>query len=94
MIFRVAMGNANGVLIAVGDIVASETKASRVEMIEAQIDAFLPTDRQRQFLKQQSAALGIRFIEGTAKLETVEHRGSDAVAKQESEGFVGKKLRC
>ena len=41
MVFRVAMGNANGVLIAVGDVVASETKAGRVEMIEAQIDAFL-----------------------------------------------------
>ena len=62
-------------------------------MIEAQIDAFVRTDRQRQFLKQQVAAIGIGFIEGAAKLETVEHLGIDPVAKQEIEGFVGKKLR-
>jgi hypothetical protein len=45
------VGNANGVLITRRDIVASERKAGRVEMIEAQVDAFVGTDRQRQFLK-------------------------------------------
>jgi len=79
--------------IPVRDVRASETKAGRVEMIEAQIDAFLRTDRQRQCLKQQGAALGIGCIEGATKLETVKHLGIDAFAKQESEGFVGKKLR-
>jgi len=94
VVFRVAVGNANGVLITVRYVLASETKAGRVEMIGAQIDTFVRTDRQRQFLKQQVAAIGIGFIEGTAKLETVEHLGIDAFAKQEIEGFVGKKLRC
>jgi hypothetical protein len=31
-------------------------------MIEAQIDTFVRTDCQRQFLKQQIAAIGISFI--------------------------------
>jgi hypothetical protein len=88
------VGNTNGVLITVRAVLASETKAGRVEMIEAQIDTFVRTDRQRQFLKQQITAIGISFIEGTAKLETVEHLGSDAFAQQEIEGFVGKKLWC
>ena len=48
------MGDANGVLIAVRDILASEGKAGRVEMIEAQINAFLGTDRQGQFLNNRS----------------------------------------
>jgi hypothetical protein len=87
------MGNANGVLVAVGDIVAREGKTGRVEMVEAQVDAFLGTDRKRQFLKQQGAAIGMGLIEGTAKFEAVEHLGSEAFTKQQIEGFVGKKLR-
>src|SRR5215510_7246239 len=80
-------------LITVREVRTSETKAGRVEMIKTQIDAFVRTDRQRQFLKQQVAAIGMGFIEGAAKLETVEHLGLNAFAKQEIEGFVGKKLR-
>jgi hypothetical protein len=76
------------------DVRASATKAGRVEMREAPIDTFVRTDCQRQCLKQQSAALGISFIKGTAQLETVAHLGIDAFVQQESEGFVGKKLRC
>ena len=49
MVLGVAMGNVNGVLITVRAIVASERKAGRVEMIEAEINAFVGTDRQRQF---------------------------------------------
>ena len=62
-------------------------------MIEAPINAFLGTDRTGQFCKQQVAAIGIGFIEGAAKLETVEHFGIAAVAQQEIEGVVGKQLR-
>ena len=35
VVFRVAMGDSNGLLVAVGHIVATEGKAGRVEMIEA-----------------------------------------------------------
>ena len=93
MVFRVAVGNVNGVLVTGREVLASERKARRVEMIEAQLNAFLSTDRTCQFLKQQVAAIGRGFIEGAAQLETVEHLGIDAFAKQEIEGFVGKKLR-
>jgi hypothetical protein len=62
-------------------------------MIEAQINAVLSTDRQRQFLKQEVAAIGRGVIQSAAELETVEHRGIDAVPKQQIEGFIGKKLR-
>ena len=87
------MGNANGVLITVRDIVASERKAGRVEMIEAEINAFVGTDRQRQFLKQQVAALGRGLIKGATKLKAVDHLGIDACATQQIKGFAGKKLR-
>jgi hypothetical protein len=93
VVFRVAVGKANGVRIAVRDGLARETKAGRVEMMEAPIDTFVRTDCQRQFLKQQIAAIGIRCIKGTTKLETVAQLGIDACAQQEIEGFVGKKLR-
>jgi hypothetical protein len=62
-------------------------------MVEAPINAFVGTDGKCQCLKQQVAAVGRGFIEGAAKLETVEHRGLDAFTKQEIKGFVGKKLR-
>jgi hypothetical protein len=62
-------------------------------MIEAPINAFVSTDRQCQFLKQQVAAIGRGFIEGATELETVEHLGIEAFTQQEIEGFVGKKLR-
>src|SRR5205823_722278 len=93
VVFRVAMSNVNGVRITVRDVLASERKAGRVEMIEAQINAFVSTDRTGQFLKQQVAAIGRGFLEGATELETVEHRGIDAFTQQEIEGFVGKKLR-
>jgi hypothetical protein len=52
VVLRVAVGKAHGMLIAVGDVGARETKAGRVELIAAQIDAFARPDCQRQFLKQ------------------------------------------
>src|SRR5262245_23880860 len=93
VILGVAVGDANGVLVALRDILAGERKTGRIKMIEAQINAFVSTDRQRQFLKQQVATIGRGVIQSAAKLETVEHRGLDAWAKQQIEGFMGKKLR-
>jgi hypothetical protein len=87
------VGHAHGVRIPVGDVRARKTTAGRVEMIEAQSDAFVRTDCQRQVLKQQIAARGMGFIEGAAKLATVEHLGIEAVAQHEIKGLVGKKLR-
>lgn len=51
VVFGVAVGDRNGVLIAVRDILASEREAGGVEMIEALVDPFLSTDRKRQLLK-------------------------------------------
>ena len=44
------------------EVCTSERKAGRVEMIEAQIDVFLGTDRQGQFLKQQVAAIDLLYL--------------------------------
>ena len=55
------MGDGNGVLITIRDVLATERKAGRVEMIETQVNTFLCTDRKRQFLKQPVAAIGIEL---------------------------------
>ena len=94
MVLGVAVGDGNGVFLRVRDVVAAERKAGRVEMMEAQVDAFVGTDGQGKLLKQQVAAIGIDLIECPAKLKAVEHLGTDAFTKQQVERFAGKKLRC
>jgi hypothetical protein len=54
VIFGVAVGDVQGVLVALRDILAGERKAGRIKMMEAQINACLSTDRQRQFLNNRS----------------------------------------
>jgi len=49
VVFRVAMGESNGVLVAVGHIVATAGQDGRVEMMEAEVDTFLRTDGHGQF---------------------------------------------
>jgi hypothetical protein len=44
VIFGIAMGDGNGVLIAVGHIVSGEGKTGGVEVVEACIDTFLATN--------------------------------------------------
>ena len=92
MIFRVALGDHNGVLVAVRHIVAGQGKAGGVEMVEALIEAFLPTDGQGQFAKQQVTAIGVDVIEGPAEFKAVEHLSRNPRTKQQIEGLVGKEL--
>src|SRR5207248_5843658 len=92
MVFRVTMGDGNGLLVAVGDVCTTQGKARRIEMIEAAVDAFLVTDAQGEFAKQEITAIIIRFIKRTAELKAVEHLRVDALTKQQVKGFVGKKL--
>ena len=92
VISGVAAGDGDGVLIALRDVLAAQRKAGCVEMIEAQVNAFVGTDRQGKLLKQQVAAIGMGLIKCPAKLEAVEHLGRDALTKQEIEGLAGKKL--
>src|SRR5437762_7838273 len=61
-------------------------------MVEALINTFLDTDGEGQFTQQQITAIGVHLLEGTATCKAVEHPRMDAVAKQQIEGFVGKKL--
>ena len=44
MVFGIAIGNGNGLLIALGDIVATEGKAGGVKMMKALRNAFLDTN--------------------------------------------------
>jgi hypothetical protein len=68
MVLGVAVGDGNGVFIRVRNVVAAERKAGCVEMIKAQVDAFVSTDGQGKLLKQQVAAISIDRIECPAKL--------------------------
>src|SRR5437016_13121691 len=92
MVFGIAVGDANGVLVALGDIVTTEGKAGRVEMMEALLNAFLGTDSQSQLAKQQITPIGMDLIERPAKLKAIEHLCSNPRTKQQIERFVGKKL--
>jgi hypothetical protein len=56
VVFGIAMGDVNRLLVTLGYVVTTEGKASRVEMMEALLNAFLDTDSQRQFAEQQVAA--------------------------------------
>jgi hypothetical protein len=93
VVFRVAVGKANGVLITRRASVAREREAGRVELMEAQVEACVGTDRQRQCLQEQVTAIRRGFIEGAAKLAAVAHLGIEACTQPQSEGLVGKKLR-
>ena len=66
---------------AVRGIRASEREAGGIEMIEALVDPFLRTDRQRQLLKQRVAALGIGFIERAAQRKAIEVLSLEAFMK-------------
>ena len=52
VVFGVAMRDANGLLVALGDRVATEGKAGRVQMMEALRNAFLDTNGRCQFAQQ------------------------------------------
>jgi hypothetical protein len=92
VVFGVAVGEHNGVLIAVRAVLASEREAGGIEMSEALVDPFVRPDRQRQLLKPRVAAIGIGFIERAAQLQAIDVLGLEAVMKQAIERFVGKKL--
>src|SRR3954454_941312 len=93
MVFGIAVGDANGLYVALGDVVAMEGKAGRVEMREAVLNAFLGTHCQRQLAQQQITPIGVDFIERPTELKTIEHLGLDPRTKEQIKMFVGKKLR-
>src|SRR5215475_697378 len=92
MIFGIAVGDANGVLVARGGRVTTEGKAGRVEMMDALRNVFLGTDSQSQLAKQPITPIGMDFIERPAKLKAIEHLRSNPGTQQQIERFVGKKL--
>src|SRR5215510_5866649 len=92
MIFGIAMGDTNGLLVALRDIGATEGKAGRVKVMEAWLNAFLGTARQSQLAKQEITPIGLDFIERPAQLKAIEHLRSNPGTKQQIERFVGKKL--
>ena len=92
MVFGIAGGEANGVLVALGDRVATEGKARRVEMMAALGAAFLGTDRQRQLAQQQITPISMDFIERPTKLKAIAPLRSDSGTQQQIERLVSKKL--
>ena len=82
MVFGVAIGDRNGVLIALGDIRAAERKTRRVEMVQALINGFLVTHGKGELAKEQITAIGVDLIEGAAEFKAVEHRGFHTGTKE------------
>src|SRR5262245_53780672 len=56
MVFRVAMGDCNGLLVTLGNVVASERETRRVEMGKTLINGFLPTHDKGKLAKEQVTA--------------------------------------
>src|SRR5207248_11597736 len=92
MIFGIAVGDPNGLLVAVGDIGATERKTGGVEMMEALRNAFVVTDGEGQFAKQHITAISLDLIERPTELKAIEHLRLDTLTKEQIEGFIGKKL--
>jgi hypothetical protein len=67
-------------------------KAGRVRMMEALLNAFLDTNGNSQFAKQQVTPIRMDLLERPAQFEAIEHLSLDPFAKQESERSIGKKL--
>jgi len=57
MIFRIAVGNANGLLIALRHLVAVEGKTGGIKMMETLVNAFWGTDGQGQCAEEHIAAI-------------------------------------
>src|SRR6266542_6797886 len=87
------MRERNSLLVALGHIRAGQSKARRVQVIEAQVNTFMGTDGQGNVTKQQITAIGVDLIERATELKAVEHLRPDALTKQQVERFLGKKLR-
>src|SRR4029434_12976 len=71
VISGVAVGDGNGLLIAVVDVRSVERKDDGVEMIKAQINPCSGTHLQGQRMEQQVAAIGVGLIKRAAKLKAV-----------------------
>src|SRR4051812_5073178 len=89
VVFGIVVGDAQSLLVALGDVVATEGKAGGVEMMEALRNTFLGTDGQRQFAEQQVTAIRMDLIERTAQFKTIEHLRFDPCTKEQIERFVG-----
>jgi hypothetical protein len=92
MVFGRAVGDANGSLVALGDIVATEGKAGRVEMLDAWRTAFLCTDNQSPLAKPPITPIGLDVLERPAKRQALVPLRSDPGTKPPIERSVGKKL--
>jgi hypothetical protein len=52
------MGDGNGLLVALGDVVAGERKTRRVEMVKPLINGFLLTHSEGELTKEEITAIG------------------------------------
>lgn len=82
VVFGMAMGARHRLLIAVGDVLASQGEARRVKRIEAEVNPCLGADGAGDLTKQQITALGIDLIERAAERKPVEHLGAHTLTKQ------------
>jgi hypothetical protein len=86
------MGDGDGGLVVCRHIRTAQSKARRVERVEARLKACLRTDGQGQVAPQQIPALAIDLIERPAALQAVAQVRVDALTKQQIEGVVSKNL--
>src|SRR5262245_12202611 len=93
MVFRVAMGDRNGLCIACGNIRAAERTTRRVEMVKALLKGFVWTPGQGDLAQEQITAIGIDLIQGATEFEAIAHLGFDTGPKEKIKGLVGKELR-
>jgi len=81
------VGDGDGLLIAVRPVVATQGKAGRIELLEAQRDACLDTDGRGECAEQQITAIRVDLLERPAELKAVQHLCPDTLTKQQVERF-------
>ena len=86
------MGDGNGLLVTLGNIVARERKTRRIEMVKALINGFLLAHREGHLAKEEITTIGVDLVEGAPEFEAIEHIGFNARTKEQSEGLTCKEL--
>ena len=78
----------HGLLVPLGNVVASERDTRRVEMVKTLINSFVPPHDTGHLAQEQVTAIGIDLLKGATEFEAIAHLGCDVRAKEQSEGLT------
>lgn len=92
VVFGLALPERQGRRVAVGHRRPGQGTAWRVEVIEAQVKAFVGTNRQGQVVTQQSTAIRVNLLEGATERNPSAPLRPDALTTPPLQRCLGKEL--